>query len=131
MSRLLQIDSIFAVLTPGLDIEPVPVTPDLYAGLDRDFANFAGHVLISRHEFSEDWPTWERHPAGDELVMLLAGGATLVLRTAGGDEEVRLDEPGGYVIVPRNTWHTARVADAAKMLFVTPGEGTENRERPD
>lgn len=29
-------------------------------------------------------------------------------------------------VVPRNSWHTARMAQAARMLFITPGEGTEN-----
>jgi hypothetical protein len=31
------------------------------------------------------------------------------------------------VLVPPNTWHTGKVRRSAKMLFVTPGEGTENR----
>ena len=68
-----QLQDTFAVLTPGLAVQPVPVTPGLYQDLDTDFAGFTGHVLIAVHEFSGDWPTWEVHPAGDEIVMLLSG----------------------------------------------------------
>jgi hypothetical protein len=35
------------------------------------------------------------------------------------------------VVVPRNTWHTARVSGTTRMLFITPGEGTEIRADPD
>lgn len=35
-----------------------------------------------------------------------------------------------FVVVPRGTWHTAKVHAATTMLFITPGEGTENRESP-
>jgi len=128
--NLHKLAEVFAVLRPNQQIQPVPVTPKIYANLDADFGGFRGHVLISSHEFSEDWPTWERHPAGDEMVMLLSGTATLVLRTDDGDRPIEITEPGSYVIVPQNTWHTARISRAARMLFVTPGEGTENVEQP-
>jgi hypothetical protein len=120
----------FAVLGPGLGLTPVDVTPDLYERLDRDFDAFRGHVLVAMHAFDADWPTWERHPAGDELVLLLAGAAEFLLDEAGGSRRVKLGKPGQFVVVPRNTWHTARIAEHAEMLFITPGEGTENEVRP-
>lgn len=120
----------FAVLKPNLQIQSVQVSASLYSDLDAEFSGFKGHVLIASHEFSEDWPTWERHPAGDEIVMILSGKATLVMRTESGDESVVLEEPCSYVVIPHNTWHTARVSQPTRMLFVTPGEGTENREEP-
>ena len=43
---------------------------------------------------------------------------------------MRLDTPGSFVVVPKNTWNTAKVHAPTTMLFVTPGEGTENRESP-
>ena len=121
----------FAVLRPNQRVRPVKVTSSLYQELDDSFSGFAGHVLISMHEFSEDWTSWEKHPAGDEIVMLLSGAVTLVLRSDSGDDSITLTEPGTYVIVPRNTWHTARVSQRAQALFITPGEGTENRQEPE
>lgn len=126
----LDLASTFAILTPSLAAEPRPVTPDIYQELDGEFDGFAGHTLVSLHEFAGDWPVWEMHPAGDEVVILLSGAATFVLRTDDGDVEVELDRPGCYVIVPRGTWHTARVSTATRMVFITPGEGTENRDQP-
>ena len=32
-----------------------------------------------------------------------------------------------HVVVPKGTWHTARTSVPTKMLFVTPGQGTENK----
>ena len=84
--------------------------------------------LMSAFTFSEDWPNWERHPAGDELVLLLSGAATLVLEEAAGEREVTLSSPGDFVLVPRNTWHTARTSTTTTMLFLTPGAGTEHRD---
>ncbi|WP_227817155.1 cupin domain-containing protein [Nitrogeniibacter aestuarii] len=121
---------VFAVLSPALTVSPVPVTPDVYQRLDADFDSFRGHVLISAFEFSAPWPTWERHPAGDETVILLEGDVTLTLRTAAGDEHVRLSAPGQFLIVPRNTWHTAVPHRPTRMIFITPGEGTENSSSP-
>ena len=116
----------FVVLDDAAGSIPVPVTPQLYQELDRDYGEFAGHRLVSYYSFSEDWPTWEIHPAGEEVVCLLSGEVTLVLEEATGERRLTLAEPGAYVIIPRGTWHTARTTGCT-MLFITPGQGTENR----
>lgn len=83
--------------------------------------------LMSAFTFSGPWSMWERHPAGEELVMLLSGSATVVLEEAGREHTVQLGDPGAYVLVPRNVWHTARTSVPTTMLFLTPGAGTEHR----
>ncbi len=120
----------FVVLDKNFNANVVPVTPELYEHIDEEYKDFAGHLLLSSYTFTEDWPTWEVHPAGDEFVVLVSGDVELVLALEDGDDVTRMNEPGTFVIVPRNTWHTARVHSPAVMLFVTPGEGTENREEP-
>jgi mannose-6-phosphate isomerase-like protein (cupin superfamily) len=85
--------------------------------------------LVSTYDFSEDWQSWEQHPAGEEVVVLLAGALELVLDADEGERHVRLDQPGQFLIVPRGTWHTANVAQHAKVLFITPGQGTGHRPR--
>ena len=47
-----------------------------------------------------------------------------------GEDIARMNEPVTFAIVPRNTWHTARVHNRAATMFITPGEGIENREEP-
>lgn len=122
--------STFVVHSPDNVMTALPVTPNFYQELDERYSSFHGHTLISCHTFSEDWPTWEVHPEGDEYVCLMAGAARLTMRTAEGDESVELIEPGTFVIVPRGTWHTAKISSEATMIFMTPGEGTLNAETP-
>lgn len=130
MSKALRLASNFVVLKDGFHADTVAVTDDLYQRLDEEYKDFAGHLLISSYAFDADWPTWEVHPAGDEFVILVSGDVDLVLAKDGGDETVRLSEPGTFVIVPGNTWHTARVRSHSVMMFMTPGEGTINSKEP-
>lgn len=117
----------FVVLQPDQRAALAENVPGVFEELDRRFAGFKGHVLISAFSFDADWTSWERHPAGDELVCLLSGQVTLVLERDGGEDRIELVRPGEYVLVPKGRWHTARTRVATTLLFVTPGEGTENK----
>lgn len=121
----------YAVVRPDLSATAVAVTPSIYEQLNQRFDDFKGHVLIAVHEFENDWDMWERHPAGDEVVVLMSGAATLVLQTEAGEQRHELTESGSYVIVPKNSWHTAKVQVSTRMLFFTPGAGTEHRPLSD
>lgn len=108
----------------------VAVTPTFWqelAGGERPALD-AGRLLMQL-DFTEDWPTWEMHPAGDEVVLLVSGRAELVLEVDGGERSVRLQAPGDFVRVPKGVWHTARISSPCSLVFVTPGEGTLNRPR--
>lgn len=82
--------------------------------------------LASEFECSADWSSWEMHPEGDEFVYLLSGEAVFLLEEAGGVRSVPLHGRGA-VVVPRGTWHTAKVSAPSRMLFVTCGAGTQHR----
>ena len=60
-------------------------------------------------------------------MILLSGQVTFVLQQDAGEELVLLDQPGDFVVVPKNTWHSARTEVKTKLLFVTPGEGTHHK----
>lgn len=123
-------DSI-VIVDSGFDAETLPVTETMWSEIDEKYGDFGGRSLISQFSFEDDWPTWEVHPAGDEFVVLISGASEMVLAMPEGDRTIVLDEPGDFVIVPKGTWHTARISTPTKMLFVTPGEGTLNREEPE
>lgn len=117
----------FVIMTPGLDARIKPVTPTFYEELDSEFAGFKNHTLVSQHSFDKDWESWEMHPKGDEVVVLLSGRASFVLETDKGEETIDVTKAGEYVVVPKGTWHTARTAEPTTMLFVTPGEDTQHK----
>ena len=100
--------------------------------LDRYVAEHASDgdegrlVMISRSQ--RDWTFWERHPGGDELVVVLSGHLTLVQDHDGREERVEL-QGGKATINPRGVWHTSDVHEAGDVLFITPGRGTEHRPR--
>lgn len=132
MTPKLNLESTFLRLRQDMSAEPLPVNAGFWEKLTSGgFGDFRNEYLVSSLEFDSDWPTWELHPNGDELVCLLEGEIHLVLDREGKKTEVDLRQPGDYVIVPRGTWHTAKVNRSCRMLFITPGEGTENRESPD
>lgn len=126
MKLPLAIQKDFVVLNPDKRAFVEKNDENLYERLDKEYNDFKGHDLISCHEFSSDWPTWEIHPHGDEIVILLEGSTVFWLRLASGTEEVELKEQGEYVIVPKGTWHTAKTAKYSKLLFITPGQDTKN-----
>ena len=74
------------------------------------------------------WTSWERHPAGDEVVVALSGRQTLIQEIDGGQRRIEL-RAGQAVINPRGVWHTADVHEPGSALFITPGRGTEHRPR--
>ena len=120
----------FVVLSPDKRASIEKADAGLYQRLDETYGDFAGHELIALYQFESDWPTWEIHPHGDELVVLMSGEITFVFHLDDGESSLRLTEPGSYAIVPRNTWHTARTDTPCSVLFVTPGQGTQNAEEP-
>jgi quercetin dioxygenase-like cupin family protein len=83
-------------------------------------------VLINRQ--AETWSQWERHPAGEEVVVLLSGRVDLLQELDGEVRRVEL-RPGQAVVNPANVWHTADVHEPGDGLFITPGRGTEHRPR--
>ena len=62
--------STLVVVNTGLQADTIAVTDSIWSDLDRKFGDFAGHILIASFGFDDDWPTWEIHPNGDEVVCL-------------------------------------------------------------
>jgi quercetin dioxygenase-like cupin family protein len=71
---------------------------------------------------------WERHPAGDEVVICLSGRMTVIRNVDGEDDPVELG-PGDAMINPQGVWHAVDVDESARFMTITPGAGTEHRPR--
>lgn len=86
--------------------------------------------LISAVAFDADFAQWECHPEGDELVYLISGAIDFVLEDSeesNGARSVEMRTPGDFVHVPKGVWHTVKVKEPGKALFITAGEGTMHR----
>ena len=88
------------------------------------FVEIGESWLITEFDFDEDWQTWEMHPDGEEIVYLLNGAMNLTLEKDGDLQTLELRNKG-LVIIPRNTWHMAKVLEPSKMLVITFGKDTQ------
>ena len=72
---------------------------------------------------------WERHPAGDEIVMVVEGATTMFFLTDEGESAAPI-APGELVVVPQGTWHRFETPEGVKMLSVTPQPTDHSSTRP-
>jgi mannose-6-phosphate isomerase-like protein (cupin superfamily) len=123
-----QLASTFLRLRSDVSIEPLPVDSSFWPRLmSGQLGNFHHEYLVTTHAYDADWPNWEMHPNGDEVVCLLSGSVLFILDLAEGPRSLPLTESGSYVVVPRGTWHTAKSTGPCRLLFITAGEGTQHR----
>ncbi|NED11850.1 cupin domain-containing protein [Streptomyces sp. SID9124] len=71
---------------------------------------------------------WERHPAGDELVVCLSGSVTVTREVDGVPVRVLLGSGEG-TINPAGVWHAVDMEGPASILSITAGLGTDQRPR--
>lgn len=100
--------------------------------LDRYAAEYASDGddgrLVMIGTSASTWTSWERHPAGDEVVVQLSGRLTLIQDSDGQGQRIEL-RAGQAAINPRGVWHTVDVLVPGRAVFITPGRGTEHRPR--
>lgn len=82
--------------------------------------------LIVKSLQSSDWPHWEMHPAGDEVLYMASGELELVLDIDGTERRVPF-KAGDTCIVPQGIWHRALVRAPGDLIGITRGWGTEHR----
>ncbi|GLQ88249.1 cupin domain-containing protein [Dyella flagellata] len=107
-------------------------TPELAFGQDASefFAEVApyrdGAVYVSYYSGSSEW---ERHPNGDEVVMVLAGTTTVVLLRDAKEERFFLTEHE-LVVIPVGVWHRFEGSDRLKVMTITPQPTEHSLETP-
>jgi mannose-6-phosphate isomerase-like protein (cupin superfamily) len=122
--------STYLRLRPNATIEPLTVAEDFWHTIASGaLGSFHDEYLVTLHKIDVDFPMWEMHPNGDEIICLLSGKMTITLDVDGQQTRHLLDESGAFVLVPKGAWHTATVHANVRALFITAGEGTEHRER--
>ena len=87
---------------------------------DQAFAEVApyrdGAIAVGYYSGSSEW---ERHPAGDEIVMVLEGRTTVVVMVDGAAQRIEL-HAGELLVVPQNHWHRFEHSEHLKIMGITP-----------
>jgi len=106
--------------TPTIDPER---SAEAFARLSayRDGAIFVGHWAGTSE--------WERHTAGDEVVMIIDGTTTIYFLDGEAEHSATL-RSGELVVVPGGTWHRFETPDSVKVLSVTPQPTDHTADRP-
>lgn len=86
-----------------------------------------GSIYVGHYSGSSEW---ERHPDGDELVMVLSGTTTVAILKNGMEEKVPLQEME-LVVVPQGLWHRFERSEQLQVLTITPRPTDHSLERPD
>jgi len=113
-----------AIPLPGFGFDG----PSFEAYISQHCASDAPGRLIMVETTPEDWPAWECHTEGDEIVIVLEGKAELVQEIDGEERRTPVG-PGSTMINPAGVWHTADVEQPMKAIYITPCPGTEHRVR--
>lgn len=121
-------DETYLHLGTGPEITQIPVTADFWPSIDDRTELHTGRLMTGL-AVDADWTVWERHPAGDEVIVVTDGAVRFHLDDGDSVEQLTVVAPE-YIVVPTGVWHTADALDGdGRILVITWGEGTEHRPR--
>ncbi len=86
-----------------------------------------GAIFIMHYSGNTEW---ERHPVGDEIVLVVEGKTTLVMLEDDRETSNELRE-GDFFVVPKNIWHRFETPTNMKVWSVTPQPTDHRIDRPD
>jgi mannose-6-phosphate isomerase-like protein (cupin superfamily) len=107
--------------------EPTTADEDMAEAFARLAPYRDGAVFVAHWAGTSEW---ERHPAGDEIVMVVGGETTLFLLRDGVEQANPL-RAGELLVVPEGTWHRFETPVGVRVLSVTPQPTEHRSERPD
>ena len=117
------LDDAFGKLTFLRDRTPGSTDEGAFAKL-ADYRD--GGVFIVHYAGRSEW---ERHRAGDEVVMVVEGSTTMFMLIDGEEVSSTLGA-GELVVVPRAVWHRFETPDGVKVISVTPQPTDHQTDRP-
>src|SRR5437588_187691 len=127
MKPSFDLETVYIQLLDGPEVARVAVSSTFWPELSNHPELHEGR-LVGVFPYTEDWKSWEMHPAGDELVYLLSGEIILILDDDGSEKRIPMSAGTGC-LVPRGTWHRAEVRKPGRALHITRGKGTAHRPR--
>ena len=104
-----------------------PFTPDFWPSLITGQTAAAGRWLLGAGRSDTSPLTWDRHPNGECVIILLSGSIDVVLDESSGERVAALRAAGDTCVIPRGVWHRQIVNEPSNRIFLTAGEGTDMR----
>ncbi len=102
------------------------VTPDFWRNLVAG-AGPRGTWLLGGGLRTEDTSSWDLHPEGECVFLLVTGAMAIVVdEGVAGERTIELS-PGQACLVPRGVWHRQIVHEPSERVFLTAGAGTRMR----
>ena len=123
--NLYDLESTYLFLDGAGGVASAPGGPEFWAGVHENPA--AGDTMVIVSEGGGDWPRWEMHPRGDEILVILEGAPRFFLEHPDGRLETVAARAGSTILIPKGVWHRAEGPSGAKTLFITYGPGTTHR----
>src|SRR5581483_4739596 len=77
--------------------------PDVMAGKHPELEK---GWLVGAFPMEADWPAWEMHPEGEEVLTLLSGEIEMIVEEGGAESRIVM-KPGRTFVMPRGAWHRA------------------------
>ena len=118
MTILVDVSAEFEKLTMFQDRTPKSTRAER-AGSSTQLATYRDATIFANKSAGRG--AWERHPAGDELVYILEGAATLEVVSEGVTKSIPVSK-GKLAIVSAGEWHRFHYPDGVTLLTITPGK---------
>lgn len=124
--RVISIPEALSALTFLPDRTPSTPTEESDASFATLSAYRDGGIFVGHWAGTSEW---ERHGAGDEIVMVIDGATTISFLTDDGEVSAPLG-PNDLVVVPRGIWHRFETPEQVKLMSVTPQPTDHSPTRP-
>ena len=108
----------------------VPVTPDFYAKI-KDRTDLGGTLISYGVSSGAPSRSWEMHPKGEEILVILDGSPKIFFEHPDGHTESMTASAGDAMIVPRGVWHRTESQAGWRILYITYGAGTMHKPLAD
>jgi quercetin dioxygenase-like cupin family protein len=105
----------------NLSAKIMPARPDPAIPVDGYTFGVATMTENSPHD-------GEMHPDGDEVLYLIDGKVRVTIEC--DPVQVLEMSPGDGAIVPKGTWHKVDILEPSRIVYLTPGPGSEYRPLP-
>jgi quercetin dioxygenase-like cupin family protein len=109
--------------------QPIAISRDLRMAQitnQRDWQVRVDGFQVGVADMTRDPPhNGERHPDGDELIVILSGRVTVSVESAPNDS-LELG-PGDACIIPKGEWHRVHLLEPTRLLHITPGPNGDHR----